>query len=1108
MGKMCKVVVCLCMAVLSWGGADAEIGHNMNNISLSMLDEVTDVMDMVEVVYSEPVITAKYVAELQFDMRAMGPLYNSTHIIIDAIADKQAYPEGIVSVSDGHLYVAPLKDEWRPLLAHYAGPVAVIVVAVLLIVVLPLTGLFWCCCYWCRVGRRRRPFDRKYDACLKGLLAIILIALLTLFLFGVVCAFATEAQVETGAAELSQSLDAGINDTQEFLNATQAHARWLLVNNFDELKIKLTSMLYGIGVTASVKLGEFSRAVSVTTLNKMVQQLDEVQDNLRTVHVLTAQLRLKADHLNTGLRKVKNQLLQTLAKCDQPKCRALQDKYKIGQLDTEIQYSQMLDKYFPTMPDVTDLLGNVTELLDSDIKGEVAAGQKVFSDIQRGIQRSVDKHVPEVVANIEELGRQLARAADDISAMAGNASARLEQARGPAAAPARLHARWGGYRRAAGLGAAAALLLVTCLAAWGVLCGVCGKRPDVYGASDCCNKGHGSRSLLCGMGAMFVLGSGVTLVLLVYFVLGLAAQRFVCDPLTEPRDNRLFSDLEQVVDLEGTLFGKHEDPNFNMAYALVRCHKNATLYSALQLHRLLNVPARQAGVRAEVATRLQRLQPLLPRGAAVSILRPAARDKLRRLADAGLSDFQFERILAALETNMTSLALDSLARQLNATARSLQQPLFQAEAASLLRASAALADLLHDVLEPMLHDSARLNITATKLRDGLRFNHSSLKDAVTYLMHETSEAEVFLNTQGPERLQNMTAELGLAVARKLEQYMSRLEAGARQDVGRCGPLSGAYNATLGAACRKLLLPAHGYWLALAWCLLLFAPLLAVSGRLARLYRHVDPYPGPLVEAAYKAEKRSGREPRDGREAREAREARDGRGRGPRAAAPLDARAARHDAALAPPLDAYHARRYNDMAPKHWEEGPPRYLGSTEYERPPPYYYPGPNPRARSLPGRGRGCSWAQYLADSPGVARRSSLRDMDVVAAQQPARRPPGFSWAEYLRTSPSTLQSTVGESSRETLSTEASTSSREPPRKWAEYLGVVGPSQPKQVNNEVKPESSRGQPQRPPGASSWAEYLAARYTTAARPVRAALSRLCFQYKYTCLLHMFTKIYI
>ncbi|KAH9645251.1 hypothetical protein HF086_012129 [Spodoptera exigua] len=386
------------------------------------------------------------------------------------------------------------------------------------------------------------------------------------------------------------------------------------------------------------------------------------------------------------------------------------------------------------MPDVTELLGNVTALLDSDIKGDVAAGQQVFSDIQRGIQRSVDKHVPEVAEGIDALGRQLSAVADDISWLAGNASLRLEAARGPAAAPARAHQRWGPYRRAVGLATAASLLLVsadrvpprpspplpvlqlgcpqiTCLLAWGLLCGVCGKRPDVYGASDCCNKGHGSRSLLCGMGAMFVLGSGVTMVLLVYFVLGLAAQRFVCDPLTEPRDNRVFSDLEQLVDLEGTLFGQHQDPDFNMTYALVRCHKNYTIYEALQLQRVVNVSDTRESARAALAARLARLRPLLPRAAPVTILRAPARDKLRRLADTGLSDFDFERILAALETNMTSLALDSLARQLNSTARSLQQPLFQAEAASLLRASAALSDLLHDVLEPMLQDSAQLNVS-------------------------------------------------------------------------------------------------------------------------------------------------------------------------------------------------------------------------------------------------------------------------------------------------------------------------------------------------------------------------------------------------------------
>lgn len=64
-----------------------------------------------------------------------------------------------------------------------------------------------------------------------------------------------------------------------------------------------------------------------------------------------------------------------------------------------------------------------------------------------------------------------------------------------------------------------------------------------------------------------------------------------------------------------------------------------------------------------------------------------------------------------LETNMTSLALDSLARQLNSTARSLQQPQFQREARDLLQAAADLERLNRRVLAPMLDDAALLNVS-------------------------------------------------------------------------------------------------------------------------------------------------------------------------------------------------------------------------------------------------------------------------------------------------------------------------------------------------------------------------------------------------------------
>lgn len=50
----------------------------------------------------------------------------------------------------------------------------------------------------------------------------------------------------------------------------------------------------------SVQLGEFSRAVSVTTLNTMVQRLDAVQRDLQSVQQLTLSLRAQAEQLNSG----------------------------------------------------------------------------------------------------------------------------------------------------------------------------------------------------------------------------------------------------------------------------------------------------------------------------------------------------------------------------------------------------------------------------------------------------------------------------------------------------------------------------------------------------------------------------------------------------------------------------------------------------------------------------------------------------------------------------------------------------------------------------------------------------------------------------------------
>lgn len=58
--------------------------------------------------------------------------------------------------------------------------------------------------------------------------------------FGVVCAFATESQVDQGIAELSESVRKGFQDVHAFIDTTRAWARTLLLMNYRELETSLT----------------------------------------------------------------------------------------------------------------------------------------------------------------------------------------------------------------------------------------------------------------------------------------------------------------------------------------------------------------------------------------------------------------------------------------------------------------------------------------------------------------------------------------------------------------------------------------------------------------------------------------------------------------------------------------------------------------------------------------------------------------------------------------------------------------------------------------------------------------------------------------------------
>lgn len=52
----------------------------------------------------------------------------------------------------------------------------------------------------------------------------------------------------------------------------------------------------------------------------------------------------------------------------------------------------------------------------------------------------------------------------------------------------------------------------------------------------------------------------------------------ICITYSEPRNNLVFEDLEKIVQLEQTMYGVQQDPDFNLTSVMVNCHNNHTIY--------------------------------------------------------------------------------------------------------------------------------------------------------------------------------------------------------------------------------------------------------------------------------------------------------------------------------------------------------------------------------------------------------------------------------------------------------------------------------------------------------------------------------------------------
>lgn len=930
-------------------------------------ESLHNIMPYEEVQYSIANVSSNYHSSTKFYAKGMGHLYYLTNLIINTIQEDQAFPEGLISVSeDGRsIQVADARKEWKTLLTHYGPVLGVILGALVFIIVMPIAGLLFCCCRCAgKCGSRSQPFEKRYDPCRRHSYGILLAGITVLISFGVVCAFVTNEFFQDGLKNLPRNVRTSLDDVDLYINNTKLEINNLLIVNFNELDHTLNNILQASGQIVKDKLGKVSKASVLVNLTNIVSGLGIIKNDLREIDNLTKALQDNALQLDQALKETRSNIIEKLQQCKSERvCREFLKKYHdLHDLTLEANFTQL--------PDVTASLQNVSELMKDDIEHEVLKGKREFEKIQVSIQNEVQSTIPQISDNIRRAGDAIKRAADKITQLLDRFRTEIHTHTPQHVNKGEFYiTEYGEYKYYLGLGVSVALLMVLMSLTMGLFCGFCGARPDGGYQDDCCNKGSGARCLMLGVWLMFLSSAVLMAITLAHFMTGITVQKTVCEPLHAPDNSRIFALFDKILNVKD-IYPRRPDeltPHLNISTVIRSCHRNESIYQVLDLEGLVDMEqVRHYAEKFEIMRKIQDLTTQIRLNNKINILTEEAKTQLFHLAHSPLSNIDFPAYTHVLGEKITSIDLMQLAGALNETSTKL--PDSHAEVKRFLRNQVMYLHLHQSQhVASMLQLSKQLEATAHQLSVHLKFNHTSLKDAIEHLMLDVEDAQTFLDNEGPSIVQKLAKDFGEEFTRHINQYLERVVTLTTKEIGHCWPLSQVYNATIVSGCNKMLLPFNGFWVSSGSILLLFIPAIILSVILASLYQKSDPYPGPLVEAEYLydaysdhreniplahvREKKKKKTKRSNHETYDNGAAADYSahlGRGSRA----DNRTSTSNTSASPVAtnSAPDSRFAGDMAPKHWDfpnSALPHYTTpppmGTEYERPPPYYYPGPVP---------------------------------------------------------------------------------------------------------------------------------------------------------------------
>lgn len=187
------------------------------------------------------------------------------------------------------------------------------------------------------------------------------------------------------------------------------------------------------------------------------------------------------------------------------------------------------------------------------------------------------------------------------------------------------------------------------------------------------------------------------------------------------------------------------------------------MYQVLNLEAVVNVSqVSQFQVKYGIVEEMRELQKQIKLSNDVTILTEDAKVRLLELASSTLSDIDFTAYNDVVENQITSIDLKKLAAVINETTKKLK-PERDAVYFSLINDVMYIESFQTNVVDKMVDLSKRLRVSTSALQEDLKFNHTSLRQAIHQLLREVDDAQDYLQNKGPEEVVKVNIFLFLAI---------------------------------------------------------------------------------------------------------------------------------------------------------------------------------------------------------------------------------------------------------------------------------------------------------------------------------------------------------